>query len=63
MNKQNYLKQIQTKEKSNAAAEQFNFIKGNAAIGKAKGTQIEINNEAARKSPKGTDFSFAFKNK
>lgn len=62
MNPKGFMEQIQKKEESKADAKAFNFIKGNVALSKTKGANVEIN-EGQGKTSKGTDFSFAIKNK
>lgn len=64
MDKNKYKEQIQKKEKSKASKEVFTFIKGNAAISKAKSNSIEVNENGSRNNQRrGTDFSFVVKHK
>lgn len=60
--KEAYKEKMRKKENSNASREQFNFIKGNTAISKAKAPAVtpEQNKDRTEKY-KGTNFSFAIK--
>ena len=62
MDSENYEKQIQVQEKTKASKEIFSFIKGNQAISKVKGQQIETNENLKTNKRQGTDFSFLVKN-
>ena len=63
MDNEGYEKQLQQQEKTKANKEVFSFIKGNAAVSKAKSTNIEIDNSSSTRTQgkRGTDFSFAIK--
>ena len=62
MNPEGFEKQIAAKQKTEASKEVFSFIKGNAAVSKAKNPQISISDSSAPSSTKkGTDFSFILK--
>lgn len=60
MDKKAYKAALQRKEKTQANSGAFNFIKGNATVGKTKSTQIQINGNPDN-ARRGTDFSFALK--
>lgn len=63
MDPEKYEKTIEKKESSAAAKKAFNFIKGNAAVEKAKSASVTIKDKQSGSSYKGTDFSFAIKNR
>lgn len=63
MGKENYKTKLKTRVETKVAKEQYNFIKGNAAISKGKTASVEINDTSGTKTHRGTDFSFVLKNK
>jgi hypothetical protein len=63
MDPKKYKKQIETEKGSEAAVKAFNFIKGNAATSKTKSPNLEIDEKGGKSTYKGTDFSFALKNR
>lgn len=63
MDPENFEKQIRTKEETKAAVKNFNFIKGNKAVDKVKAADMEIEDKNKSQEYKGTNFSFALKNK
>lgn len=62
MDRDNYEKQLQEKAQTKAAKEVFNFVKGNAAIDKARTSTFQEKDEKGKSvKQKGTDFSFVLK--
>lgn len=60
LDKEGYLKRQEVKVKNEVVDKTFNFVKGNSALSKNKGSN-HPQREAAKSKQKGTDFSFALK--
>lgn len=61
MDKDGYLKKEETKIQNKVTEKTFNFVKGNAALDKNKGSKHAEREESS--NAKGTDFSVVFKRK
>lgn len=62
MNREAYEKQRDLEKTTKIAKDTFNFVKGNAALGKTKATQVDIDENGGKSGGyKGTDFSLALK--
>ena len=61
MNPEAFVKNIEKKKDSQAAAKQFDFIKGNTALTKHKNSNLNIKDRNSKVN--GTDFSSALKNR
>lgn len=59
MDREGYEKSLEVKKETKIAKDTFNFIKGNSAVTKPAGGNVQINPKAGGKQHKGTDFSFA----